>query len=184
MWNLLASQLLYASARGANCEFWITEYVRYECLVKPRGTHSDEQRELARRLLAELAEGRIPFAHVSIADLQAPDMLKLRRNLGKGELSALAFALKTRQALFTDDQGMRKEVHRVSVSPPAQTTPGLLGWLVFIGHLLDQDVPRVIDEHSSLGRPLRTQFAIMHMRGLEFRARASVSGRADSGDGQ
>jgi hypothetical protein len=40
VWNVLSSDLLFASALGARCSFCCTSYVEYECLHKLRSADS------------------------------------------------------------------------------------------------------------------------------------------------
>ena len=66
--------------------------------------------------------------------------------------------MKTRQAFLTDDQKARKLGEEFMGSPGPQTTPHLVGWLFFHGHLIDQDKADVIEEHESMKRPLSKYF--------------------------
>jgi len=172
VWNVLASATLYRVAREWRCLFAITDFVRYECLVKPRRTEDSNSIELRRRLGVQLEARAISVFPVEIADLQVPEIQHERMRMGKGELSALAFTLKTRQALMTDDQHARLIAHQVLPPPGAQTTPHLLGWLVFILALGDSDAHTVIREHEALGRPLRPHFETVLARALEYRLRS------------
>src|SRR5690349_16488757 len=103
VWNILSSRRLYAGAQEARCEFCITGFVLYECLVKPRTSPTDADLELRERLKREQTRGKFASHSCSIDDLQAIADLESRRRLGKGELSSIAFASRIRQAFITDD---------------------------------------------------------------------------------
>lgn len=156
VWNVLSSKLLYGAAREAGCEFCITTFVHYECLIKPRKTASKglEEQLLMDRLKAEQDRGRFKSHSCDIADLQQLATLAGRKRLGKGELSAVAFAMKINQAVLTDDQGAR----RFSASAgcrSTQTTPQLFGWLVFTGRLGHVDKSTIVEQHETTKGPLR-----------------------------
>ena len=85
---------------------------------------------------------------MSLEDLQTVASRSEARKLGRGEIAALALARKLRCAVLTEDRGARRAAPKVE-SGPAQTTPHLLGWLLFEGELTDGDVPVVISEHES-----------------------------------
>src|SRR5450830_1779393 len=108
VWNVLSSRQLYAAAKEAKCEFCITEFVQYECLVKPRTAPTAADLELRDRLEREQTKGCFKAHSCSIADLQAIVDLESRKRLGKGELSSIAFAMRIQQAVITDDQKARK----------------------------------------------------------------------------
>jgi hypothetical protein len=171
VWNLLASALLTRSAQSHGCVFSITDFVHYECLIKPRRSEDARSGELRSRLAERLASRAITAYRVEISDLQDPEIQNHRARVGKGELSALAFARRTRQAFMTDDQRARRVAHGLQPSPCPQTTPHLLGWLVFEGYLGDSEARQVIAEHESLGRPLRPHFQTIYERACEFRLR-------------
>src|SRR5688572_27858030 len=137
VWHILSSQVLYATARSAGCEFCITQFVLYECLHKPRKT-SKTGSLLQSRLRREQANGMFKNYPLAIDDLQDVGILENRKRLRKGELSSIAFAKKIGQAFLTDDQKARKLAVGV-VYRGVQTTPHLLGWLFFSGRLGDGD---------------------------------------------
>ena len=90
-------------------------------------------------------------------------------NLGKGELSSIAFAKRTRQAFLTDDQGARKLATTSLDNCNIQTTPHLFGWLMYQQFLSDSDKDRVIAQHEEFDRPLKKYFEIMYTKALEYR---------------
>lgn len=169
IWNLLSSPVLYSTAKAAKCQFSCTYFVYYECLLKKRTSSTEEDLELQKRFSRELEYGNLSVHHLSIDDLHELSMLEARKRLGKGELSSMLFAQRTRQAFLTDDQGARKLAKRAYQSPVVQTTPHLLGWLIFNGHLSDRDVDTVITQHEQCGRGLRQFFQKMYREGLRCR---------------
>src|SRR5262249_50126946 len=114
VWHVLSSKMLYETALAAGCTFSCTAFVAYECLTKPRTKKiTPEQEELRRRLQAEQAHERFRSYHLDLDELLEVEILEKRKNLGKGELSSIAFAKRTRQALHTDDQKARKLASQV-----------------------------------------------------------------------
>jgi len=107
----------------------MTGYVAYECLYKKRklglNTTSIE------RLEKEIKAGKFTTYNITIDDLQDIEILNNRKRLGKGELSAIVFAQKTRQAFLTDDKKARKLGNDVLGSENVQTTPHLVGYCFY-----------------------------------------------------
>jgi hypothetical protein len=173
VWNVLSSRLLYQTSISVGCSFSFTAFVHYECLLKKRTRSSAEDAELKKRLAYEQGKGRFLVYHLSIEDLQDVDVLERRKNLGKGELSSIAFAKRTLQAFMTDDFGARKLATQVISSGLVQTTPHLFGWLYFSQILSDSDKEEIIKEHESLRGPLRPHFETMYSRALHYRLLAN-----------
>ncbi|GAX38635.1 hypothetical protein [Nodularia sp. NIES-3585] len=88
------------------------------------------------------------------------------------KLEFIAFAKKTRQAFLTDDQGARKLAAQVMPSNMVQTTPHLLGWLLFISYLNDNDLQKIISEHQKFHRPLKKYFLEVYTMVLEYKLKA------------
>jgi predicted nucleic acid-binding protein len=114
----------------------------------------------------------IRVCSLDAADLQDVAILEKRRRLGKGELSSIAFAKKTRQAFMTDDRKAQRLGEAVLANQMTQSTPHLFGWLIFTGKLTDIDKDRVINEHQSLNRPLRKHFEDIYLEALRCRLMA------------
>ncbi|HEY9802888.1 MAG TPA: hypothetical protein V6D25_21170 [Leptolyngbyaceae cyanobacterium] len=169
IWNLLSSNLLYITANQAGCLFCCTYFVYYECLQKPRKNPKQVERELQNRFRQEYERGKFKYYHLTIEDLQDIDVIHERKKVDKGELASIAFAKKTRQALLTDDQGARKLAGRVITSQMVQTTPHLLGWLLFISYLNDNDLQKIIKEHKEVERPLEKYFLEVYHMVLNYR---------------
>lgn len=169
VWNVLSSRMLYGRAREAGVVFVCTRFVQYECLFKARKTHSASDHELQERLRAAQRDSAFATYPLDIAELQTIGLLENRKRLGKGELSSIAFALKTRQAFLTDDQKARKLAREVLTESPIQTTPHLVGWLFFTRRLTDSDKDVVMDEHEKMGRTLATYFEDMYLEACRCR---------------
>jgi len=168
VWNLLSSQLLYSAAKSARCSFCITEFVNYECLIKPRSSLNEDEEELKRRLRQAQASGCFTRHSSDISDLQNITLLENRKRLGVGELSSIALAMKMRQAFITDD----RKAMKLSLSAGntlTQTTPHLLAWLIFTFQLSDSDKNTVINQHTSIGRPLEPHFNDAYTLALQCR---------------
>lgn len=149
VWNVLSSARLRSAAKDARCDFCITSFVQYECMVKPRTSPTAADRELRRRLLAEQRSGEFQAHSCSIGDLQDVRVLAERKRLGMGEISSIAFAMKIGHAVLTDDQKARKLATSAG-HLMVQTTPHLFSWLIFTRRLGDSDVPLVVDQHQAL----------------------------------
>jgi hypothetical protein len=173
VWNVLSSLRLHGSAKEAGCEFCITNFVRYECLVKPRKTNGAAEHELTSRLKHERSRGGFVAHSCDIRDLQAIKLLESRRRLGKGELSSIAFAMKIGQAVITDDQKARA-LAQDSGHSLTQTTPHLFAWLLFKGRVGDSDRGTVINQHKAMGRPLAPHFETAYSMALQCRLNAGI----------
>lgn len=153
VWNILSSPLLHSAAKDARCDFCVTSFVQYECLVKARTAPTTADYELRRRLIGEQRNGGFQAHSCGIEDLQDVTVLRDRKRLGMGELSSIAFAMKIRQAVITDDQKARKLAAAAGHSL-TQTTPHLFSWLIFTGRLGDADGTVVVNQHKELGGDL------------------------------
>ena len=119
--------------------------------------------------------GNFKSYHLDLEDLQEVDILLKRKNLGKGELSSIAFAKKTNQAFITDDMGARSLASEAGTLLSVQTTPHLVGWLFFANFLGDSDLKSVTDEHKKYKRPLAKYFCEMYNIALDYRAKRDIS---------
>lgn len=169
VWNIISSNILNGSAREAGRTFCCTEFVEYECLKKPRHNPTAEERELIRRLKVEQAANRFGTFQLTIDDLLDLEVLENRKRLGKGELSTIVFAKRTAQAIVTDDQKARHMAETELGASAVQTTPHLLGWLVFTQRLSDGDIDLVINEHKQMGRPLAKFLRESYELALQYR---------------
>lgn len=124
---------------------------------------------------ARLAAGNQGFSReaTSLADLQALAVIPACRRLGRGEIAALALARRLRSAVLTEDRGARKVAPLVGVEL-AQTTPQLLGWLLYEGHLSDSDVSDVIAEHEARIEASRGRITIYFRRIYEEACRCRL----------
>lgn len=177
VWNILSSQTLHTAAKNAGCSFCVTQVVQYELLVKPRAKHKPADIELRKRLTSEQALGGFPCHACSIDDLRVVSALEARKRLGKGELSSIAFAMRIRQALITDDRKAAK-LARESGHGLTQTTPHLLAWLEFNGALSDPDKLAVIAQHTGLNGSLAGPFKDALEMAKQCKANASGVGSA------
>jgi len=159
------------AARQAGVVFICTRFVLYECLHKPRRSVTQEDKELQNRLRQTIAQNGSCFEcyPLDISDLQTVSLLENRKRLGKGELSAIAFAIKTRQAFLTDDQKARRFAQNIMGNSKTQTTPHLVGWLFFHYHLSDGHKDTLLREHQEMKRPLSNYFEEMYMEACRCR---------------
>lgn len=172
VWNILSSKILYSIAKDAKCDFSITEYVKYECLFKRRKTISKKQNDLMDSLRQKQDNGDFRSFYLSIEDLQNVSILEKRRNLGKGELSSIAYSMKINKAFLTDDRKARRFAEDILGKERVQTTPHLFGWLAYKSLILDNDKDGIIAEHVSCERPLKKDFEKMFYTALEYRLRS------------
>ena len=97
IWNILSSKTLYSAALTATpkCYFSCTDFVYYECLIRPRKNESTPEKELRQLLINERNKGlQFQSYSLSIEDLQDVEVLENRKRVGKGELSSIIFAKK------------------------------------------------------------------------------------------
>jgi hypothetical protein len=172
VWNILSSARLHSAAKDARCDFCITTFVHYECLVKPRKAQTDADVELRRRLLNEQRNGGFQAHSCSIDDLQDVTVLRDRKRLGMGEISSIAFAMKIRQAVITDDQKARRLAAAIGHAL-TQTTPHLFSWLIFTGKLGDSDHAVVVNQHKQLGGNLEPHLRDAYELALQCRLSAA-----------
>lgn len=71
MRNILSSRRLYAAARKEKCEFSMTGFVLYECLVKLRTAPTEADLELREHLKQVRARGKFASHSCGTDDLQA-----------------------------------------------------------------------------------------------------------------
>lgn len=176
VWNILSSTRLRSAAREAGCDFCITSFVHYECLIKPRKSPTEADRELRRRLQAEQRGGAFAPHSCDIGDLQDLKVLESRKRLGMGEISSIAFAMRISQAVLTDDQKARKLAQAVG-HPLVQTTPHLFSWLIFTRRLGDSDVPIVVSQHRALEGDLAPHLEKGYALALQCKLNARLATR-------
>lgn len=168
VWNILSSPRLNIAAKEAKCDFCVTSFVQYECLIKPRKSILPSEQILMDRLRAEQRSGAFQTHSCSIEDLQTIEILEKRKKLGKGELSSIAFAMKIRQGFITDDR-KAWQLAKDSGNTHAQTTPHLFSWLIFTGRLGDSDKDAVIAQHEGAGRHIARHLQIAYEMALQCR---------------
>ena len=181
VWNILSSRRLYAAAQEAKCEFCMTGFVLYECLVKPRTAATEADLELRERLKQEQTKGKFASHSCSIDDLQAIADLESRKRLGKGELSSIAFASRIRQAFITDDRKARALSESVAQAI-TQTTPHMHSWLIFTNVLTDADHDVVLSQHIEMGGSLSTHLVTAYSMALQCRLNLHAANRATDAD--
>jgi hypothetical protein len=174
LWNLMASKLLYSTAANAGVTLCCTNFVVYECMHKP-GRVRPEREELKRRLKARLTDKSIGSYSIELEDLQAVEILRNRKKLSIGELSAIVFAQKTSQAVLTDDIGAQKLARLVLAEGTVQSTPHLFGWLYFNSLLSDGDKDQIANDLKSLERSLSPHLDRYHSEAQRCRAIAIQS---------
>jgi len=176
-WNVLSSLLLWSRALQAACTFCCTQFVVYECIYKRRKKPTEGDEELQRRMRRELDARRIILARLDLEDLQDVEVLAARRNLSKGELSAIAFARRTDQAFLTDDQKARRLAETALPSDRVQTVPHLAGWLLYEGYIADSEFDQLVTEHESFARPLKPHFQRARVLSLQAKLARQFGGR-------
>lgn len=169
VWNVISSKKMYSAVKVSEIVFYCTEYVVYECLHKPRTEDCASDKELIKRLLEIRREGSFCSYSLDIDDLHNIELLQARKKLGLGELSSIAFAIKTRQAFLTDDQAARRLAKNFHSIKAVQTVPHLVAWLFFQGLLFDSDKDILIAEHEAMGRKLSKYFNEAYLEAMRCR---------------
>lgn len=170
IWNVLSSRTLYNASKRNGVSFVCSKFVEYESLYKARNNESIADHELCRRLKnAKDEDGNFGTYSLDIGDLQQFEVLKARKNLGKGELSSIVLAKKFRQPFMTDDRNARKLHDVESNGIIAQTTPHMLSWMIFNNHISDSEKTAIVDEHEEVSRPLSNHFENAYLEGLRCR---------------
>jgi hypothetical protein len=146
VWNILSSPIIYRASTQAGCYYAFTNYVGYECLYKKRKEKKDYDTIV--KLEKEIGLKRFTRCDIAIEDLQEIEILENRKRLGKGELSSIVFAKKTRQAFLTDDKKARMLGKEVLGNEFVQTTPHLVGFCFYKRYLVDSDFSALIAEHQ------------------------------------
>ena len=70
VWNCLSSAVLFEAAIASKCSFCIVDFVHYECLLKERTKHREEDDALRTRLRREIERRRVQRASITISELQ------------------------------------------------------------------------------------------------------------------
>lgn len=167
--NLLSSETLHAACRRHEIHFALTKYCLYECLDKPRKVPKAGDIAIRARLRSARSEGLFQEHHLAVEDLQEVEVLRLRRKVGAGELSTIALAKRFGIGVQTDDDGAEKLAAEVLPLEKVQTTPHVLGWLLFEGHLGDHQVGMVVDEHLAVGGTIAGRFRAAHEEACRVR---------------
>lgn len=169
VWNILSAKILFLRADQSGVMFYCTKFVVYECLYKKRSEEKKCHVRLKNYLISLMEHKKFTSVSLSVEDLQEVDRLISRKRLGKGELSALAFAQKTRQAFLSDDQKARKLALEVLPVGRTQTTPHLFSWLIFLGKISDSEKCQVIAEHLENGGDMSKHLEAAYQEGCRFR---------------
>lgn len=129
-----------------------------------------KQKELQARIADLKQKGKLMVHGLTIADIQDEVLVQHGSKFGIGELSCIAFCKKINQYFLTDDQGARKIGAIALGTDQVQTTPQLLGWLFYHGHVSDGDLQSIIDEHNSFGRHLERYFREIYQHALMLKS--------------
>lgn len=177
IWNILSSKTLTLAVKGAGPHFVLAEYVKYECLGKKRSSIRSHDISVQKILRNELAEKR----YFSVMSLDVEDLQLLARSgvhkvIDRGEIAAIALAQKISGGFLTDDYDARMTGEATLGISRARSTPHLVGWLIYSGHLTDGDIPQIIADNDA-ARNERGQIGsfinicYLHAMGLRLRER-------------
>ena len=122
VWNLLCSRALTSATRAQGRHFVLAEYVRYECLVKPRKAQADSNLSLQIRLGEELTTGHtFSVQPLSVQDLQSlPPDFRTNKKLHRGEIAALALAMRLGNGFVSDDYQGRRVAENIRLKSPSE----------------------------------------------------------------
>lgn len=169
IWNIISCTFFYSRALDHKCHFSITKFVEYECLFKARKNPSSAEQLVQERFRKEFNKGKFQSHGISISDLQDPDIVNLRKKIGMGELSSIAFARKINQCFLTDDQKGRRLASELLGAKRVQTTPHLLGHLIYLRVIIESEVDQLIKDHNDCERPLERFFREVQREALKIR---------------
>jgi hypothetical protein len=152
--NVLCSAHLVRGAARQGRHFVVSGVVRYECIVKPRSVLKCADRRVMEALRRELELGK-NFSQISLTvdDLREVARLTTVKRLGRGELASMVLARKLRQGFMTDDGRARRFAERQFAGLSIRTTSHLAGWLIYVGELVDADIPDIIRDNTELRGP-------------------------------
>lgn len=174
IWNVLSSRKLHAACAALGFHFAVAAYCIWECLEKPRKRHKPGDVELRARLEDARAKGQFQDHSLSVEDLQEMDVLRQMKSLGRGELATIALAKRFNIGAQTDDDGGEKLAVRVLSLARVQTTPHIVAWLFFGGHLADHELQTILDEHASVDGDIGDRFRAAYEQGLRSRLLGST----------
>ena len=177
IWNILSSPIIYSVLLDNNFSLSITKFVEYECLFKYRPQQNSKELNLRCLLEKELIKGKIKCHALTLEDLQDDFILENRKKIGIGELSSIAFAKKVSIAFLTDDQKARKLASNHIGKVNVQTTPLILGWLLFNNLISDGDIEPIIKSHNEHNRPLEKYFRYVHMESHRIKMQLNKSSK-------
>lgn len=169
IWNVLSSPKLYAACGTQGFGFVVARYCLYECLFKRRKKHKPGDAELRGRLRDARAQGQFQDHPLAIEDLQEVEMLQQRKRLGMGELATIALAKRFNLGAQTDDDKGEKLAVAVLSLSRVQTTPHVVAWLFFHGHLVEHELKMIVDEHVSVGGSIGGRFNVAYQQALHAR---------------
>ncbi|KAA0593968.1 hypothetical protein J2848_004134 [Azospirillum lipoferum] len=181
VWNILSSRTLSAAISRKGCHFVLAEYVRYECLGKPRTNLTEADAALCEKLKTEITSSK----QFSVHPLGVDDLRDLVATVGSpkrfhhGEVAALALSRKLGNGFLTDDYAARKVGENTLGQDRVRSTPLLVGWLVYDGQLTDGDIPVIVADNKAyrnkrgfLGSFIQKCYE--HAMGLRLRDRKGV----------
>lgn len=156
--NVVSSGTLYAATATAGCALSITEFVFYESCIKKINRQLPANAETIRSKVSELVRtGELVRVSIDLADLQDPRVAGKTSRHSMGELSTMIFAKKAGLAFMSDDGKAQRLAKSIEPSPPVQTTPHLLGWLVYTKTIDQNTAELCVREHRANGRDLEKQ---------------------------
>jgi len=168
LWNLFSSPSFYASSRAAGCYYCITRFVQYELFTKQSTGKGQDYSRLKLGLNNEISAGSITLANIEINDLQDAQVLARSRHNSMGEISSMLFARKSRLAFLSDDGWAMKFATALRDAPTVQSTPHLVGWLVYQNALTESGVAGNVGELASYGRSLHGRYELASEQALEL----------------
>lgn len=168
VWNLLSAKKLFVHA-AAQIQLTTTRTVIFECLHKPRKSHTTKSTELRFRLINAQGNGHFKPVESSLSTLLSI-AATAPRGLSHGELSCIAAAIDNKGSVFMTDEKPARRYAQDVLSLNVQTTPRLYGWLHYHRHLIDSDHAEIISEHENFeSRPLTKYLNIGYESALMYR---------------
>jgi hypothetical protein len=169
IWHLISSKLFYSLVDNAKVTLCCTDYVQYECLFKIRKDPQKSDIELQKYLESLIEADKIKCVSLTLAELQDMEVLSKRKNLGKGELSLLAYIKNKPLAFLSDDDNACKFARQEAKLNFIQTIPHLLGWLTYNEKISESDKDTIISQHTSYGGTFVKRFQKAYDEGCRCR---------------
>jgi hypothetical protein len=178
VWNVLSFGITTTQAVVDSSKIFILpEFVRYECLYKPRSPEVTKNQATAKTLLLNYIRlGRLFFPiSMTVDDLRSVAKIRGIRNLGLGEISTIVVSQKIQCGFVTDDGPARALARRIIPNLEIRTSSHLIGWLVYAQRLTETEAQIAIQQHDKMMGKSSNRVYLEACRNHALFLRASIS---------